>query len=258
MGSDEAFSNPGWDLLNGDPYHDLKKHPNSKKGPALLVGRTITDMEECIADALSSAYPAPTTLGMSFADFKGTVIATHTIKPWSHYTATVEMSSRVIRSAAAHPYRTVLGTTHPPGVLNPKYFIAEDVNLCKDFSMFSGEIGPNPNETFLLGSGAITNTGQFALWWVLKEGYDPVYVVGLDFMEWSFHTGWDEVRAKEIYRTYPNHDPMGLTLSMKGSRFNRMTSQAKWTIRKFPNTQVFRGGENMSNFPAPYKDPFGS
>lgn len=161
----------------------------------LIVGRTWEDEQECIAYGLNSHPPSPTTLeGFDYAQFNGDVISCHTIKPWSDYACSVECSQRVFDSAISNPMRVVIG-------MSDLHKIDDDSQLW-DFAMiYDHSKGHRHHDK---------NTGVFALWWALNQGYDEVYTVGIDLV-------WDRELLSEVRTIIDNHPGQKVYKSSKDS-----------------------------------------
>ena len=250
-------------LLDWDPYSEVQKERKLplKKGQALIVGRTIEDLEECKQFQLSTSPPAPTTINMPIETFEGTIICTHTLKPWAHFACGVELSERTIASAKKHPRRIIVGQTGRLDIYNDRIFQLEDVKNSRDFSAFKEEmLGTGQEIDRIILNQPFNNSGLFTLWWVLKEGYNPVYVCGLDFVSWDFINCSSPFDMNIAIETLRNHmdgkePPKDMRLHIRTSRNIRMARQAYWTMRLFPETEVYRVG-HLSNFPGKQRWPF--
>ena len=149
----------------------------------LVVGRTHEDVKECREYGLSMHDHAPTTNKWADYDsFDGDVISCQTIKPWSDFACSVEASKRVYDSAMAHPTSVIIG-------MSDLHKIPDDSPLWENAIIYDHRKGHRHPDK---------NTGMFALWWALEQGYEEVYTVGLDFV-------WDRELLIEIKGILDNH-----------------------------------------------------
>lgn len=133
----------------------------------LIVGRTPEDRQECIEYGLNDHAPAPSTLEVDYKTFPGDIITTHTVKPWSTFACSVECSQRVIDSALANPTKVIIGQSD-------LHKLPDDSPLWESAIVFDHAKGHRHPDS---------NSGQFALWWALEQGYEEIYTCGLDFVE---------------------------------------------------------------------------
>ena len=133
----------------------------------LIVGRTWEDREECIKYDLPAHQPAPSTMSVDYRTFPGDIISCHTIKPWSSLACSVECSQRVIDSALAHPGSVIIGQSE-------LHKIPDESPLWEYAIVYDHKKGHRHPDG---------NSGQFALWWALEQGYEDIYTCGLDFVE---------------------------------------------------------------------------
>ena len=144
----------------------------------LIVGRTWEDEHECFAYGLPTHKAAPSTANYTdYSMFDGDVISCHTIKPWSDFACSVECSKRVVDSALQHPMSVVIG-------MSELHVIPDESPLWECAVVYDHRKGHSHPDG---------NSGQFALWWALEQGYEEIYTVGIDLIE-------DKERLADIKR----------------------------------------------------------
>jgi len=142
---------------------------------ALVVGRTMQDLQECQRFNLPNHEPAPSTyLFTDYAQFDGDVITAHTVKFGAKYACAVEFSRRVAWSALENPGKVNLafaGLQHI-GQIPHEYHDA--------MTFWPPQDHEYPN----------FSSGIFAIWFALMKGYDEVYTVGIDQRRIRFTNGF--------------------------------------------------------------------
>ena len=150
----------------------------------LLIGRTEADVAECKAYGLSSHGAAPTALlWQGYYGFDGDVVTCHTLKHGAGYACSVETGPRVEDSARDNPGLVIIGLSD----LNP---IREGSDLAENAIILRHSDGFKYPDS---------NTGVFALWYVLQQGYDAIYTVGIDLI-------WDRELLEVVRKIISKHD----------------------------------------------------
>lgn len=210
---------------------------------ALVVGRTIDDLKECMTYGLPQHEPAPTChLGIDYANFDGDVITCHTVKFGAKYTCASELSKRVILSAKENQGK---------------------VNLA--FSMYhhEGQVPIDVRDKIVYWSPGEQdypsfNSGIFALWFALHHGYEEVYTCGLDGNRLIFkHGKYDYTKACEYVRKRENgyfesdiiEDPY-----QSSARADQLIETIDILKKQFPHIKIYKSG-NLSQAPLPVKLP---
>jgi len=135
-------------------------------------------------------------------------------------------------------------------------YLVESIHDSRNFKDVEKEI-KEAGDDWLLRQ-PINNTGLFTLWWALKEDFNPIYVVGLDFVRWAFPSGFNIHAAREALSNFEQgiELPPDVRIAPRTSYWNNHATQAKWTIAKFPEKEVYRVPSVLSCFPALEKNPF--
>ena len=132
----------------------------------LIIGRTSEDAEECKAYGLAPHGAARSTIYWNnYERFDGDLITCHTIKYGAKWAVSVDTSKRTEDSARMNPGRIVVGTSALHHNISPLLFENAVV-------LHHGPDMRYPDR----------DTGEFALWFAWKEGYDEIYTVGIDML----------------------------------------------------------------------------
>lgn len=210
---------------------------------ALVVGRTIDDLNECRQYNLPLHEPAPTChLGIDYANFDGDVITCHTVKYGAKATCAAELSKRVIDSARDNP-----------GI----------VNLAFCMNHHEGQVPEDVRDKMVYWRPDVDdypafNSGIFALWYALKQGYEQVYTCGLDGNRLIFkHGKYDYNKACE----YVKRRERGFFESdiieeptQSCARATQLIEAIDVLKREFPNTKIYKAGK-LSQAPLEVKLP---
>jgi len=151
---------------------------------ALVIGRTQADVDECKAYGLASHDANPSSKEWTkYYGFNGDVITCHTIKHGADFACSVETSARVEDSAREYPGQIIIGLSD----LNP---IREGSDLEENAIILRHCDGYRYPDS---------NTGVFALWWALQQGYDSIYTVGIDLV-------WDRELLAYVRTLFDKYD----------------------------------------------------
>ena len=217
--------------------HDRQEYSGKK---ALIVGRTKPDLYECW-DIKSEALhlPAPSTLMYTgYENFDGDIISLHTRKPYSEYVVSMELDER-----------------------------EESLNSRSDDKVIIGVDGYH--ELFGGYEGELPNSGIYAIYWALQQGYGEVYTLGIDLMNWwistegveHHHFGRSEnpyeidwERLEKAVKEWPPTDYIA-GYGRTPSHYKQALAIAKLAY-KYPTQRVYKAHE-LSLLPVDVKIPPG-
>jgi len=206
----------------------------------LIIGRTIQDLYECWETKSESLHlPAPTTLMFTdFDKFEGDVISLHTRKPYTDYVVSMEFDAR-----------------------------EEKLNAREDDRMILGVDGYQ--ELFGGYEGELPNSGIYAIFWALQQGYSEIYTLGIDMINWwvsnkagdHHHFGRAE-NPNEIDWNKLEEQVLNWPPSKYVSGYGRTPSHYKQALTiagmayRYPNQRVYKAHE-LSLLPVDVKIPPG-
>lgn len=207
---------------------------------ALIIGRTIEDYYECRKYHITAHLPAPTTfLYGDYNWFDGQIIRCHTAKAPGERACTIERNERVVEAAKKFPYSLIVGTSH--------YHRRQHFPSGFGIRCFSPEDHDYP----------IANSGVFALWCALHEGYNPIYTVGLDMqtitmLDRDAPPDFEYIKnyVRDIESGRPNN---GRLIELHGPD-NLAIDEVVKLLKDYPDTKVYKSG-TLSKMPVPIKKP---
>ena len=149
----------------------------------LVIGRTDTDLDQCIALNHPVHPPAPSTFVWDrYEDFDGDIITAHTLKFGAICACAAEASPRVQQEAIRNPGKIVFGTT----------FYHRHYHFSKEFQdaaviLYNGDYEKKmPEDAVIHDYLNYGQSGIFTLWFALQLGYENIYTVGLDMNSIKF------------------------------------------------------------------------
>ena len=208
---------------------------------ALVIGRTLQDVEECRKMNHPLHPPAPTThLYSDYGSFDGDILTVQSIKYGAVAAGSIEMSKRVLWSAGENPGKVYLGTSqHAHDYQCPIEYRDKLKFLYTDQHDYP-----------------VANSGLFTLWLAIHLGYTEIYTVGLDLINITFNHGhkYDHAIAGAYVRDYE----AGKDLS-KYPIETHLKDQLSFDIIEGiiydnPGVQIYKCGE-FSKLPCPIKIP---
>lgn len=208
---------------------------------ALVIGRTLQDVEECRMLHHPTHPPAPTThLYSDYGSFDGDIITSQSIKYGAVAAGSIELSRRVMWSAEQNPGKVYVGTSqHAHDYQCPEQY-RDKIKF-----LYTHEY-----------DYPVANSGLFTLWLAVHLGYTEIYTVGLDLINITFTHGhkYDHALAGEYVRAYEQGiEVTGLPIETH-LKDELSFNIANKIMDDNPNVQFYKCG-NFSQLPCPVKIP---
>lgn len=204
-----------------------------KKNSCLLVGRTDLDLIENIEAGQSYRNgPAPSTYIYDWRDFDGVKVFCHTPKEEGAVACSIAKCARTFKAAKEGKRIVIGGNRYHKLDRWPK-----EIQEMETFTYIDRE-----------GTDIPEPSGIFALWYCLEQGYNPIYTVGIDLINFTGHPSNDE--ALELIKNYKEGDP---AFSTKRYEFEQI-EVVKKLLAKYPKQKVYKAHE-ISRLPVKVKIP---